>query len=245
MKKLAIFVEGPTEAEFITRLLRELVVAKKLSITTTKMRGGRDAAHPRIQTIVAKDSLLPTTEYLVNIYISCTDNRVNSDVKDNINNLKVLGFDLVIALKDLRGEDSCGTPRTLADLPNVDMAERYVFSKMPIPVVSVIAVMEIETWFIGETNHYSIISSSLTQPLIQSHAAIIGVDPYVDMLEDIVQPAETLNEIYNLVGLEYTKEAGNRQRTINALDMTNLYVSLPNRIVRLQQLVSTLDNFFV
>jgi len=245
MKKIAIFAEGPTEAEFLTRLIRGLIVNKKLAITTTSMQGGRDASHPRIQTIIANDPILPSTEYMVNIYISSTDNRVNSDVIDNIQTLSSSGFSLVLALKDLRGETFSGIPRTLADLPKVEVAENRLFSSTPIQVVSVIAVMEIETWFIGETNHYVNICSSLTKPFIQSKAAIVGVDPYTDKLENIIMPAETLDKIYALIGLEYKKSKEDRQRTINALDMTNLYVTLPDRIIKLKQLVLTLDNFFV
>lgn len=245
MKKLAIFVEGPTEAEFVTRLLKELIATKRLSITTMKMSGGRDASHPRIQTLVAQNPIVATTEYCVNIYISSTDNRVNSDVLEILPNLKPLGFNLVVALKDLRGDKMKGVPKTLADLPLIETAEKTLFHSRPIPIVSIIAVMEIETWFIGETNHYVNIHSTLTQPFIQSRAAIIGVDPYVDVLENIFQPAETLSKIYNLVGLKYTKDADERQRTINALDMTNLYVNLPNRIVKLRDFINTLDKFFV
>lgn len=245
MKKLAIFVEGPTEAEFVTRLLKELIATKRLSITTMKMSGGRNASHPRIQTLMAQDPIVATTEYCVNIYISSADNRVNSDVLEILPNLIPLGFNLIIALKDLRGDKKNGVPKTLTDLPFIEAAEKTLFNSHPIPIVSIIAVMEIETWFIGETNHYVNINSTLTQPFIQSHAAIIGVDPYVDVLENIFQPAETLNNIYRLVGTLYNKKRSKRKRTIGALDMTHLYVNLPNRIVKLRDLVKTLDNFFV
>lgn len=240
MKKVAIFVEGPTEAYFVKRFLEEILHKKNITIQTFSGSGG-SPSNPRVFTLLSCNHA-SNELYLANIYISNTDNRVNSDIIDNYTTLKGNGFSLIIGLKDLRGEHK-NIPVTLSDLPKFESAEDMIFKKYP-EIKSVIAVMEIETWFIGETNHYVNIDPSLTATLIQANTSVIGSDPYTCVLETITDPAETLDRIYHLVGKKYSKDKTHRERTINALDIANMYLSLPNRIMKLKDFVNAIDSFF-
>lgn len=243
MKKVAFFVEGETEADFIVKLISDLIPSKKTALRVTKRQGG-SPGHRRYDMLMLSDVVTSQTEYLVSIYNSSADNRVNSDVMDLVPRLyQDLGYSAIVALKDLRG-DINGVPLREADLPRMQTAEQLVFSSLPLPINSVIAVMEVETWFIGETNHYPNIDSHLTETLIRANAGAIGVNPYADRLEDVLEPAEILDDIYKLVRKSYGKTADKRRRTINALDMANLYVHESQRISSLGQLISIIDQIF-
>ncbi|KAA6342340.1 hypothetical protein EZS27_009899 [termite gut metagenome] len=241
MRKIAFFVEGQTEASFIQKLLEEIVNEKYISIIiTTYSRGGRSGT-PR-SGVIESEKIVSDEKYIANICISGTDNRVNSDISDNLQTLKDSGFELIVGLRDLRG-DLHGHPATLADLPKMENANKQIFKgKLP-NVHIVIAVMEIETWFIGETNHYLNIDPRLTPDLITGSVACIGINPYIDDLTLIMKPAETLHNIYSLVNKNYSKKI--RERTINALDFANVYLGLPSKIGKIKELIDILDAFLI
>jgi len=239
MIKIAFFVEGPTEADFVRTYLKELTCKRGL-ITVKKYSGGKTS--PRVYTQTYRDNA--GTDYVVDIYVSGTDNRVNSDILDNLATLAASGFSAIVGLRDLRGQKTDGSMFCLADLAGIERANQRIFAGKTPPVHPVVAVMEIETWFMAETNHYKKIDSALTKTLITSNAAALGVNPYTDDLTRVTQPAETLNDIYHLAGKAYSKSAAHRQRTINALDYANLYTNVPARLVKLDEFVKIVDSLF-
>lgn len=240
MKKIAFFVEGPTECYFLRKLLEEYTSKRKL----TRVFVGTGGRHsPRCFMLTISDANA-NQDYLVHIYISSTDDKVNSDVRDNLDSLYNSGFSAVIALKDLRGDKVPGVPKTLADLPAIERAERILLRHPSMSVNSVIAVMEIETWFLAETNHYQSIDPGLDRALIEANSGVLGVNPYVDDLALVAQPSETLRKIYKLKGKTYNKRKRTRERTINALDFTHFYLNVPSRLAKVQELCLILDRVF-
>jgi hypothetical protein len=103
--------------------------------------------------------------------------------------------------------------------------------------------MEIETWFLSETNHYPLIDQNLNQTLIASNQSSLGFNPFTDDLTLRVQPAEDLRKIYRLVRKTYNKKKNVRIRTINALDYSNIYFNLRNNILKIDDLISSIDDF--
>ncbi len=239
MKKIAFFVEGLTEADFVKIYLKEVTSQRGL-ISVKEFKGGKSS--PRVYSQVYSNNA--GSDYVVDIYVSGTDNRVNSDILDNLSSLATSGFTTIIGLRDLRGQKTDGSMFVLADLPSVERANLRIFSGKIPRVHSVVAVMEIETWFMAETNHYANIDTSLTQAIITSNAAALGVNPYIDDLTQVAQPAEKLNDIYHLVGKAYDKTAARRQRTIKALDYANLYMNVPARLVKFCEFVKIVDSLF-
>lgn len=239
MKKIAFFVEGHTEADFVKAYLKE-ITSKRGLITVKEFKGGKTSL--RVYTQTYRDNA--GSDYVVDIYVSGADNRVNSDILDNLSSLATSGFSAVVGLRDLRGQKTDGSMFALADLPGVERANIRIFTGAIPHVHSVIAVMEIETWFMAETNHYQKIDTSLDQTLITSNVASLGVNPYTDDLTQVAQPAETLNDIYHLAGKAYDKTAVRRQRTINALDYANLYVNVPSRLVKFDEFAKIVDSLF-
>lgn len=239
MKKIALFVEGETESYFVQRLIEEIARRDSVTFTTFKGFGGKKA--PRVFTSLGQSVAL-NEQYRVDIYISSADNRVNQDIKDHIRKLKTSGFDFIVGLRDVRGQKNGGAPITLADLPYLESANARLFASES-NVFSLLAVMEIETWFISEVDHFQRISSNLTEILIKANIPLIGVDLYNDDLTQINEPAETLNKIYNLIGESYDKSKVKRERTIDALDMANMYLLSTQRLVKFKELVDVIDSF--
>ncbi|RKZ50668.1 MAG: hypothetical protein DRR16_09525 [Candidatus Parabeggiatoa sp. nov. 3] len=238
MKKIAIFVEGETECEFVSKFIKEVIGQKNISIDSYKGSGGKK--YPRTYVLLAKSSITDEKYYAL-IYVSGTDNQVNHDIKRKLPTLKAQGFDKIVGLRDLRGEQK-GSEMSLADLPKLELAskviEKYCF---PLATHIVIAVMEIETWFLAETNHYACIDEKLTKTKILSK---LGFNPYTDDLTLRLKPAEDLKKLYQMVGKSYSKKRDHRERTIECLDYANIYIELKNRIVKLKELVIEIDQFF-
>lgn len=239
MKKIALFVEGETEAYFVQKIIKEIARRDSVSFNTFKGYGGQTV--PRVFSSLGQ-SLARNEQYKANIYISSTDNRVNQDIIDQMQTLKASGFNVIVGLRDIRGQKNDGTPITLADLPNLETANARLFASES-NVFSLLAVMEIETWFISEVDHFQRISSNLTEILIKANIPLIGVDLYNDDLTQINEPAETLNKIYNLIGESYDKSKVKRERTIDALDMANMYLYSTQRLIKFREFVDVLDSF--
>lgn len=246
MKKIAFFVEGPTETFFIKRLLTELVTQQRICFVEYDLKGGSEG-NPRVINIIAEDVLSSRQQYQINIYTCNADNHVNQDVRENLSTLQREGFTQVIALKDLRGnyKGVDGIPHAFvpADYPQQKAIQNFIFRGSHIPVTSIIAVMEIETWFLSEITHYERISPKLTQTIITTNQASLEANPFTDDMEQVLQPAELLNDIYQLVKLNYSKKKNIRERTINKLDMAEIYFQLPEKLASLEELTQAIDSF--
>ena len=84
MKKIAIFVEGPTELVFIEKFLLEIGNAKHLSIRKEVLTGGGKS--PLVIRLIGNE--IPETndtKYHILLRCSCNDDKVLSDIKSNYN----------------------------------------------------------------------------------------------------------------------------------------------------------------
>jgi hypothetical protein len=190
MKKIAIFVEGETEYDFIKRLLIEIVGQRNIEIIVFRMSGGsKEKATPRVQDLITpkvQDLSDEPNNHIFNvqatIYISSGTEKVNSDILEQKDSLSRAGFSKIIGLKDLRG-DVNKIPLTPDDLPKIERVSRIVEQNcFPITTKIITVVMEIETWFLAETTHYIKIDKRLTREFILSNISDLGFDPYSDNL---------------------------------------------------------------
>jgi len=240
MKKIAIFVEGETELDFVSKLLKEVIGQRNISIDSYKCSGDRRS---RQDTLLAS-SPITGKKYYALIYVSSADNQVNHDIKRKLPTLQAQNFNQIIGLKDLRGERN-GREMSLADLPRLELASRVIENYCsPLLTHIVIAVMEIETWFLAETNHYVCIDKRLTKTKVLSKIDNLGFNPYSDDLTLRPKPAEDLKNLYQIVGKSYTKRSKRRERTINCLDYANVYFELKNQVIKLKELITEIDRFF-
>jgi len=102
------------------------------------------------------------------------------------------------------------------------------------------AVMEVEAWFLQEEVHFGRISPALTW---QAVVMASGFDWTQDCAELIRWPARTLNEIYRIAGLRYDKRRRRVERTVQAIDYANLYLSKRGILGSFDRFVSEVDSF--
>jgi hypothetical protein len=228
MKKIALFVEGQTEQIFTAQLIKEFIGKRGLVLNTYKLRGGKNSDRRQFQIMVENTG--KNIEYYFVIYDCGNDNKVQSDIRDRLLSLQAESFSLVIGIRDA--------------YPETDIAKirKYLYYKIPddtsVVVNIVLAIQEIESWFMAEETHYSRISTKLS---FQAANEIAGMDVSTDSTESIPHPSFMLKQIYIKGGTTYNKSEEKVQRTVTALDYENLYVNVRNRNNSLNELLTCLD----
>jgi len=231
MNKLAIFVEGQTEQAFVRKLLEEIAGTKDIQIEERAARGGRKDKR-RMRLLDATDAA-SGKKYFVMIVDCGSDERVKSDIVERYDGLVKSGYEGIIGIRDIYPQERRYIPKIRQRLP-------YKLKSVPVEVLFVLAVMEIEAWFVAEHTHFGRIHNELTAHRIREE---MGFDPAVEDVQSRDHPAEDLHEIYHLVRLAYNKTKTHIQRTVNCLDYTAVYLELGQRFDDLQNLMDRVDQF--
>ncbi|MDR2951235.1 MAG: DUF4276 family protein [Dysgonomonas sp.] len=233
MKRIAFFVEGQTEQIFVNRLIKEILGSSQVNIIQKQFRGGTNI--PK-QEIVRNSSFSRNPLYEILIFDCGSDNRVKSEILENISSLRSKGYEMIVGLRDLY-------PIPIDDLERLEKGLRYLphHLKNDAPYFDiVIAVHEIEAWFMAETNHFKKIDKRLTGRFIKER---LGFDPYITDSESRTHPAKDLDNIYRLVGKSYTKKYNTTIRVVNKLDFNNIRQQLRYDIPSLNKLLKVVENF--
>jgi hypothetical protein len=156
MKKIAIFVEGQTEQIFISQLVKYLSVNQNISVSILKIQGKQ--GERRVTQIKAYSTDL-AVEYYFLIYDCGGDNQVKGDIVDNLISLQEENFSFVIGLRDLYPETNIIKLRHFL---------QFDLQKNSIPTHIILAVQEVEAWFIAEETHYEKISPKLTIEIVNA-----------------------------------------------------------------------------
>jgi hypothetical protein len=236
MKKIAIFVEGQTEQEFAAELIREIFGVKNAFVQTFKMKGKRGSRYIRQD---SKDYGEESTAFSIYIYDSGSDEMVKTDILENYAFLVKSSFSYIIGIQDVYNPKR----KNLSDIDKFRKSINYGFST-EIPVHIILAVNEIEGWFINEERHYANVSLALTLNkvnMIIKESTGIHLDVSKDTTEVIKHPAVVLADIYQSEGVSYEKNKYIVQNTVYALDYDNLYVAVRNRNDSLNELLTCLD----
>jgi len=227
MKKVALFVEGQTEAIFISEMIRQIFDEKKVKIVV------HNIIYNRMRTDIFKTDT--TKEYYFLLYNCGTDDKVKSNIKDNYQKLQQADFIHIIGLQDLfnpqrrkRRIDERKFRETInADIPQAIPAKIYF------------AIQEIEAWFIAEETHYQRISTTLSMEKVNSIACI---DIQKEDTEKIPHPTVVLDAIYKAGGRKgYSKNEYVVKDVVSKLDFSNLYLTVRNRNNSLNELLTCLD----
>ncbi len=228
-KKLAIFVEGQTEQIFLESLIIEIAGAKDISFDR------RVVSKDKIITLSQNNptSQDPNARYFVLLVDCRNDERVKSVVLDQRESLIRANYKLILGLRDLH-------PQPLSDLAKVKARLSYRVPTADVPTHILLAVAEIEAWFLQEHSHFSRIDQNLD---ITTFKAQFNFDPLVDCAELQVAPAAKLHQIYASVGKAYHKDRRRVQRTVNALDYAEMYLSLPDKLPHFKEFINHLNNF--
>lgn len=233
MRRIAFFVEGQTEQVFVNRLVKEILGTQQINIIQKQFRGGTNI--PK-QEIVRNMSFSRNPRFEVLIFDCGADNRVKSEIMDNIVNLREKGYEKIIGLRDLY-------PIPVDDLERLEKGLRYLphkFKKEAPYFDIIIAIHEIEAWFMAETHHFQKIDKRLANgKFIRDR---LGFDPYLVNPEQRVHPAKDLDNIYRLVGKSYTKKYNATVRVVNKLDYNHIRNQIRYDIDSLDKLMGIIEN---
>jgi hypothetical protein len=241
MKKIAFYVEGLTEQFFINKLLVEIAGKKNIEIEWDTVPVNRKIIIPK--TIPQPSDPL----YYALIYDCMGESNVQSKILENYPDLISAGYSEVIGLLDLYPRDRTGLAEFENELINGirNKKGQLIIKPLPDHASIVIAVNEIESWFLAECSHFQKIDNNLTISKISSN---LGFNPCVDDMTLRSHPAKDLHDIYQLVDLAYLdgngKKRKNRiERTVEHLDYPDIYLNLPKKITKLNDLISKIDAF--
>jgi len=235
MKKLAIFVEGQTEQIFVEKLLKEIAGKNNIVIDILLLSGKR---HQRNIHLIEKNNITTQTKFYVLIYNSSNDEQVVSDMRDQCISLAANGYERIIGLRDVH-------PKFIyADKPKLERGLRHSLSQVlipnPIPMNIILAVMEIESWFLSEWNHFKKVDTRLTPTKIQTE---LGFNPETDDMETRPVPSEDMTQIYRLVGKSYSKNKSQVNSIVSILDYEFLYLELINTVPSLGEFINYIHLF--
>lgn len=233
MKRIAFFVEGQTEQIFLNRLVKEMLGTQNTNIIQKQSRGGVNS--PKEQ-ITRSLSISRRPQYEILIFDCGSDNRVKSEIMENIRNLRANGYSLIVGMRDLYPipiDDMDKLEKGLKYLPRNLRHEEDFFD-------IIIAIHEIEAWFLAEVNHFRKVDKRLTGPFIRKY---LGFDPYSEDCQSRVHPAKDLNDIYKLVGKSYTKRYWQVQKLVNQLDYNHIRRQMRYDMRPLNKLITVIENF--
>lgn len=231
MKKIAIFVEGQTEQSFVEELLRHVIGARRLFIDTSKAHGGKN--YPRQFSQIRATDPGTSAEFYAQIVDSSCDASVIEDIVKKYAELENRGFSQVIGIRDLY-------PKSRSDESAVFARMRSLIPKGTMPVDIVLTVMEFETWFIAEYNHFDNFHAGLS---LQAVISTLNYDPRTHDVTTIPHPSLELKKAYGIVKMPYNKSSKVVQRTIQSISYAHVYLDLPSRVPSVKQFVDTIDRF--
>ncbi|WIV97160.1 hypothetical protein [Kinneretia aquatilis] len=222
MSKIAVFVEGCTEAEFVIKILTALSGQRGIRIEFLRQNGG-------VLHFLEFRGEAASTSYALVANCTC-DGQVKSQIKDRYKDLVAAGYTKIFGLRDVY-------PLGRGDIPKIEAALAVGLPQGDVPIDIHLAVMEIEAWFLDELTHFPRVHENLTIERIK----IDGFDVVNVLGETWGHPADTLHQIYKLEGLAYNKKKSQIVRTIDALDAEEIYVTATARSPTLRQFVDGLE----
>ena len=240
MKKIAFYVEGQTEQFFINKLLIEIAGQKNIQIELQQFQG---VGKPT-KSIYPKTTANPQNPQHFALIFDCKgDGGVKPRILQDAVSLFNQGYSEVIGLIDL--------------YPRIDLVKfenelnngtlrngRRITPSLPNDTSIVVAVREIEDWFLAEYNHYTCIDTSLVLDTAQTTR--LGFNPCLDDLTlRNTTAAEDLKSVYQLVGKTYNKSKDKIERTVDCLDYANLYMGVSSKIDKLNELIAKIDKFLI
>jgi hypothetical protein len=232
MKKIAVFVEGQTEQIFMTELIKQIFDERKLQVVSHKMQNLHH--NIRIDTFTVNMA----TEYYFVIYDCENDEKVKTDIIDNFPTLQRSGFSFILGIRD------AFNPKRKEKI-NIEKLKVGLNTDLPntIPVKIILAVIEIEAWFMAEETHYAKISPNLTLAIANSIVSeyIPNFNLQKDSTETILHPTVVLEKIYQAGGANYSKKEFVIKRVVSLLDYDNLYIAVRKRNDSLNELLTCLD----
>lgn len=230
MMKVAIFTEGQTEQIFVCEAVRQLASDKSYYIVNETKNGSGDRM---IKMDAGKIGNPDNHHIYVQICNCASDSQVLSTVREEYDSLLLAGFDHIIAIRDIY-------PLSKDKLPRILAAIEKFSPQGPVIPLFVVAVAEIEAWFVAENTHFTKIHPDLTPSRIFSDS---GVDVTINS-ELLLHPSEDIDRVYQVVGKRYDKDRATVTQTVSALNMIEYFFSAGDRAQTAQPLMNRLHQIF-
>jgi hypothetical protein len=228
MKKIALFVEGQTDQIFVEKIIREIIGKHGFSVKNYKFLGGKSSIRKPL--LLTSQNAGVDVEYIFVIYDCGGDDKVKSDIRERLDSLREESFSLVIGIRDVYPE---------TDIVKIRQYLYFgIYPKTDISVKIILAVNEIEAWFLAEETHYPKISKKIS---FETANEVAGIDVCKDSTESISHPSDILKQIYIKGRTTYDKSKEKVQRTVDALNYENLYMNVRSRNNSLNELLTCLD----
>lgn len=228
-KKLAIFVEGQTEQIFLEKLLEAIAGKKNIDVQSLVY-----SHTPLAKLELTKKRILGgNVKYFVLLMNCQNDEKVKSVILEQRQSLAQAGYSLILGLRDLY-------PKTIADLATTKRNIAYGLPTAGVPTYIVLAVAEVEAWFLQDYSHYAKIDARLDHTTFKNK---FGFDPVVDSAEQIAWPSNLLHKIYQSAGKAYKKNRNHVERTVGTLDYGEMYLTFPRQLPHLGEFIGHIDRF--
>jgi hypothetical protein len=226
LKRAAIFVEGETEAAFVLRLLKAIAGERAISLIAETQFGG----------IFTQDYQNITTDSEFEFLVSnCrNDAKVASAIRDRHASLTNNGYELILGLRDLY-------PLLLSELERLRAGISSIIPTSGARTHVIIAVAEVEAWFIEEVTHFAKTDARLTEHAI---LAKTGYSLASRAAEGIPHPAGVLNDAYSIVGMAWRKKKSQVDRIVGLLDYDFLTEDAVRFSNSLAEFISHIRHFF-
>jgi hypothetical protein len=200
--KVAIYVEGITEAAFVYQLIGE-----KYQWDWTKLRLECLNLDPLDAADDLRDfGLEEASDYFL-IYDSCSDTSVASDIRERFQSHKDQGFDKVVGLRDVFSEsyvELYGRNYNSQHIVNFihDIQEPFQLLDASGFVQIRFAVMETEAWLLALSSVFQKIDCTLDANGLRTN---VGIDINDDPQTTYFHPYSKLEDIYKSIGRTYSK----------------------------------------
>lgn len=210
MLKLGIFVEGQTELIFLEKFFKEYLGYHKVSIESFKLYG-KKFIQIRGKTIMSESLLY------VQIFNAGNDEKAISALKERCENMVNNGFHYLFVLRDV-------FPNKRTEIPIIHTYFDKLFKNSSCKEIVrlILAIMEIESWFLADYNVFSRISPFLSPEYINER---IGINLIEQNPEQLDHPSKTINEIFKIIGFRYSKHSDQVYKIVNSLDYAFLLYS--------------------
>lgn len=230
MKQTLFVVEGQTEQVFVHKFIENMISVAQVHVSLIKLHGGN------IYEMSARGHPLVGSTHVIRILNVEGDDRVNSYINDNLHAIKKKGYDAVYGLRDLY-TGSVAKPKV--NPAWLDDWANGLEQDFDIVVKIIVAIEEVEAWFLSVPSFFLAYSSTLT---IEKITSIIGYDLSTYDVEKIAHPAQVIDNILKDVGKRYRKKLDDTHTITEALDYETLYLEKSTKLTALGRFTSHLTD---
>jgi len=230
--KIAFFVEGQTERIFVEKFLGEYFGIHNIEILIQKNLGYRG-----IELIGERKSL--NARYYVLIFDASGDGSITSAVKERAEKMiNESGYSFIIALHDLYRNERSQKKSVIEAF--YKLFDSYLFKHQ---IKLILAIMEIEAWFLADYNLFSRINPEMTNAAIKEK---LGYDLANDNSELYEHPSSIINEIFRLYGKSYKKRKDDSYKIAYNIDYNYMCCSedILNKITSWKFFLNSINTCF-